>query len=123
MPIPRQQSSRAEVLTKALIRAAERLGLSRQELAATLGLSPATLSRMYSGRYVLDENSKCWELAALLVRLYRGLDAIVAGDERTLQAWIRNPNIDLHGVPAELIEHISGLNTVVAYVDANRARI
>jgi hypothetical protein len=114
---------RSAVLTKAVIRAAEFLGLKRNQLAATLGLSAATLSRMYAGDYLLDPKSKTWELAALLVRLYRGLDAIMASDERSLQAWMRNPNADLNETPIDLVSQVAGLASVVAYVDAHRARV
>lgn len=123
MAHPQNNPDRAAVLTKAVIRAADRLGLSRGELAATLGLSPATLSRMYGGTYILDEKSKTWELAALLVRLYRGLDAITAGDEASERAWIRNLNQDLHEAPIYLISNVAGLAHTVAYVDTHRARI
>lgn len=111
------------VLTKAVIRGSEFLGLKRPELGRAIGLSPATLSRMYAGEYLLDDKSKNWELAALLVRLYRGLDAIMAGDERSLQAWMHNHNTELHDTPVNLIKHVAGLAHVVAYVDAYRARI
>ncbi len=114
---------RRKVLTRAVLRAGELLGLSRQELADSIGLSPSSISRMYSEGYFLEEGSKNWELAALLVRLYRGLDAVAAGDEQTLQAWMRNQNTDLHAVPASLVTHVAGLANVVSYVDACRARI
>ena len=115
--------TRAVILTKAFVRAGEALGLTQQALASVVGLSPATVSRMAAGKYVLDPGSKHWELAALLVRLYRGLDAIMAGDETAVQAWLFNPNTDLRAVPATLITRIPGLNTVVSYVDASRARL
>ncbi|MDZ7751271.1 MAG: antitoxin Xre-like helix-turn-helix domain-containing protein [Gammaproteobacteria bacterium] len=123
MEVTGKATERAAVLTKAVIGASEFLGLKRPELARAIGLSPATLSRMYAGRYVLDEKSKNWELAALLVRLYRGLDAIMAGDERSLQAWMHNANTELHDVPVRLIGNVAGLVNVVSYVDAHRARI
>lgn len=115
--------NRAAVLSKATLRAADRLSLRRTELSRAIGLSAATLSRMYAGKFRLDENAKSWELALLVVRLYRGLDAILAGDERSVQAWMRNLNTDLHEVPINLIGNVAGLANVVAYVDANRARI
>ena len=122
-----KQSANAEqrqvVLTRAVARAAERLGMKQSELARALGLSPATISRMYAGGYFLDERTKNWELAALLVRLYRGLDAITAGDERSLRAWMHNPNTELHDVPGHLVGNVAGLARVVEYVDAHRARI
>ncbi|WP_026280458.1 MULTISPECIES: antitoxin Xre/MbcA/ParS toxin-binding domain-containing protein [unclassified Thioalkalivibrio] len=114
---------RKVVLTRAVAQAAARLGMKQSELARALGLSPATISRMYAGDYFLDERTKHWEIAALLVRLYRGLDAITAGDERSLRAWMHNPNTDLHDVPGDLVSNVAGLARVVEYVDAHRARI
>lgn len=121
--VPVNNPDRSKVLTKAVLRAGELLGLSRQELATSIGLSTSSISRMYSEGYFLEEGSKNWELAALLVRLYRGLDAVAAGDEQTLRAWMRNQNTDLHAAPANLVTHVAGLANVVSYVDASRARI
>ena len=69
-----------EVLTKAVLRCAELMGLRTTQTASVLGLSKSTLSRMNDGSYLLKKNAKEWELAALLIRLYRSLDAIMAGD-------------------------------------------
>ncbi|MDH5216154.1 MAG: MbcA/ParS/Xre antitoxin family protein [Gammaproteobacteria bacterium] len=112
-----------QVLTKAVINASEFMGLSQVLLARTLGLSEATISRMKSGEYLLKTSSKEWELAALLVRLYRSLDAIVAGDENTLRAWLQNYNKALAEVPVNLISKVTGLTKTLDYVDAYRARV
>ena len=119
----RETPDQARVLTKAVIRAADLLGLKRTQLAAAIGLSKVTLSRMYSDQYQLDPKTKSWELAVLLVRLYRGLDALMGGDEHSLQAWMRNPNADLHEAPINLIVHVADLAHLVAYVDAHRVRV
>lgn len=114
-------TDRGTVLTKAVIRAAERLGLSARALAAATGLSEATVSRMRRGRYVLEDGSKPFELAALLVRVFRSLDAIAGGEDEVVRAWMRNPNAALGGAPMERIVTVSGLVDVVAYLDARRA--
>ncbi|WP_201345750.1 antitoxin Xre/MbcA/ParS toxin-binding domain-containing protein [Thiohalobacter sp. COW1] len=110
-------------MTQAVTRASEMMGLAPAELAKTLGLSRASISRMQHGRYLLSEESKSWELGALHVRLFRSLDAITAGDEQSLRAWMRNNNTDLHAVPAEYIQSVSGLAETVSYVDSYRARV
>ena len=115
--------ARADVLTKAVLRSADLLGLKRAQLSGAIGLSLATLSRMYAGQYHLNPKHKSWELALLLVRLYRGLDALVGGDERSLQAWMQSPNKDLHEAPINLIGQVPDLAHMVAYVDAHRARV
>ena len=114
---------RQRVLTEATVRAAELLGLSGEALAKTIGVSASTVSRMRGGSFQLDPDTKPWELSALLVRLYRGLDAILAGDESSLRAWMRSENKALHGVPVELVTTAAGLNDTLAYVDAHRARV
>lgn len=120
---PTARTDRAAVLTRAVLRAAEALGLSNAVLARVIGVSPATVSRMSRGDYRLREGSKEWELAALLVRLFRGLDAITAADERALQGWLHNDNLELEARPVELITTVQGLVEAVAYVDAYRARL
>lgn len=115
--------SPAGVLSKAVVRAAEILGLKQTTLAKILGLSAASVSRLYAGQYRLDPNGKEWELATLLIRLYRGLDALMASDEAALRAWMNNQNNELDAIPTVLIKHVSGLVTTVSYVDAYRARV
>lgn len=115
--------NRSRVLSKALLRAGDILGLTQASLARIVGLSESSISRLRAQTYEVGPESKSWELAALLVRLYRSLDAITAGDETALRQWMNNPNKDLRGVPAELITTVTGLARVVAYVDAHRARI
>jgi transcriptional regulator with XRE-family HTH domain len=113
-------ASDAAVLTKATLRAASRLGLTGKVLARMLGVSPATVSRMQSGKY-LEPGSKAFELAVLFVRLYRSLDAIVGGDDAVAAAWLQNHNTVLDGEPLALIQTVSGLGNAIAYLDARRA--
>lgn len=122
-PLATPSATPAGVLSKSVVRAAEILGLKQTALAKILGLSAATVSRLYAGQYRLDPNGKEWELATLLIRLYRGLDALMASDEAALRAWMTNNNNELEAIPTVLIKHISGLVTTVNYVDAYRARV
>ncbi|HVY56991.1 MAG TPA: MbcA/ParS/Xre antitoxin family protein [Xanthobacteraceae bacterium] len=109
------------VLTKALVRAAERLGLSNKAAGRVIGVSEATMSRIGSGTYVLARGDKPFELATLLIRLFRSLDAIVGGDETVARAWLKAENSALGGRPIEKIQTVSGLVDVIAYLDARRA--
>lgn len=120
VPVPTAESA---VLTKATLRAAERLGLAANVLSGIIGLSEASLSRMRSGRYQLEPGSKPFELALLFVRLFRSLDAIVGGDDKVARAWLQNDNHVLAGAPAQKIRTISGLVDVLAYLDARRALV
>jgi transcriptional regulator with XRE-family HTH domain len=111
------------VLSGATIRAAQLLGISQGELAGIVGVSPATLSRMASGRKQLEPGTKPWQLAALFVRLFRSLDAIVGSDDEAARAWLRSDHLALGGIPLELIRDPAGLARAVDYLDASRARI
>src|SRR6478609_1343107 len=92
LPAPRPQSE-GSVLTKATIRAAEKLRLSQKVLARIVGVSEAVVSRMSGGAYSLERTTgKPFELAVLFVRAYRSLDAIVGGDDSSASAWILNNN-------------------------------
>jgi len=113
----------ATTLSRATVRAARSLGLAQSDLAPVLGVSAATLSRLANGQRQLEPGSKPWQLAALFVRLFRSLDAIVGSDDTAAQAWLRGENTALGGVPLELIRDPAGLVRTVDYLDAARARI
>jgi len=111
----------ARVLSRALLRAAELLGLPRAALARVLGVSEAGVSRLASGARQIDPDSKEGELALLLVRLYRSLDALVGNDAGQRRDWLVSYNRGVNGKPVELIERAEGLAGVVAYLDGMRA--
>ena len=111
------------VLTKAVLKAADKLGVTGSALAPVLGVSEATVSRMKSGDYRLEVDTKPFELGVLYVRLFRSLDAIVGGDEAAARAWLSYKNHMFRDVPAQQIRTVEGLVNVVAYLDARRAPI
>jgi len=115
--------SDAAVLSKAVVRAARLLGLTQRDVAAALGISEATTSRMFAGKYLLSrERAKEWELAVLLVRLFRSLDALW-GHEASARTWLTSENLALGGRPADLVRTVEGMVRVVAYLDAARGRL
>jgi uncharacterized protein (DUF2384 family) len=118
--LPKTLPNAALVLSKAVIRAAERLNVNRSLLAKVLGLSPATVTRLFAGQYQLEQNRKEWEFALLFVRVFRSLDSIV-GDEATAKKWLNSNNLGLNGNPIDLIRQTEGLVRVVHYLDSARA--
>jgi uncharacterized protein (DUF2384 family) len=110
------------VLSKAVARAAERLDVSRSLLARVLGVSPATITRLFKGNYLLEQERKEWEFALLFVRVFRSLDSIL-GDEGTARKWLNSENRGLNGRPIELIRSTEGLVRVVQYLDASRGLV
>jgi DNA-binding XRE family transcriptional regulator len=110
-------------LGKAVLRAASLLGLAQAELAPVLGVSRSTMSRIAAGDYVLAPGQKAWELAALFVRLYRALDALVGSNDAQARAWLNGENSALGAAPRRLIPTAEGLVRVVQYLDAARGRV
>jgi hypothetical protein len=111
---------RSQVLTKATIRVANQLGLGQAELAKVMGISPASASRMFAGSWTIPERTKSWELAALLVRVFRSLDALVGGNDKHVEQWFRAENLHLGGAPGRLVFTVEGLTNVARYLDAMR---
>jgi Protein of unknown function (DUF2384) len=111
------------VVTKAVVRAADRLRLTARILATVIGVSEATVSRMKRQEFGLESGTKPFELAVLFIRLFRSLDAIVGGDDAVAASWLANPNATLDARPIEKVQNVSGLVDVIAYLDARRALV
>ena len=118
-----KSATEAEVLTKAVVRAANLLSFSQRDLARILGVSDATASRLCAGSYELSAaRAKEWELALLLVRLFRSLDALW-GHEEAAHTWLTTDNLALAARPVDLLPSIEGLVRVVNYLDNARGRL
>ena len=113
----------SQALTKALARIADFWKFSNTKLGQVLGLSPATVSRLRSGRATLDPASKSFEAGQFLLRLFRSLDAMMGSDDAASRRWLETRNLDLDARPLDLIDSFKGLLTVCDYVDAYRARV
>ena len=111
------------VVTKAVVSAADRLGVNAARLADVLGVSAPTVSRMKRLDFILEPSSKPFELAILLIRIFRSLDAIVGGDDTVARAWMRNRHETLADAPLDKLTSITGLLDVLAYLDARRAPV
>lgn len=116
------QAEASAVLSKAVVRAADRLGISHALLARILGVSPPTITRLYSGDYRLDQRRKEWELALIFVRVFRSLDSIV-GNEQAARRWLDSDNRALSARPIDLLAQAEGLVRVVHYLDASRGLV
>lgn len=110
------------VLAKALLNAAEQLGLKQAELGSILGLDRTGISRLKQNP-LLDPNSKKGELALLVIRIARALFALAGGDKEWIRHFMHNPNKVTGGIPAKQMETIQGLMQVVQFVDAIRGKV
>ena len=117
------QPQAAGVLTRAVLRASDILGLAQKELAGVLGVSAASLSRLYKGARLIDPRSKEGEIAVLFLRVFRSLDALMGGSEEKSRRWLHAENVHLGGIPVRLIETVPGLVHVVEYLDAMRGSL
>ena len=111
------------VLTKALLRAAGFLGLSNAIVARVVGVSESHVSRMAKGERELEVGTKPAELAALLLRVYRSLDALVGNDERHRKEWMTSFNWAFNEAPKDAIQKVEGLARVARYLDGARALV
>ena len=110
-----------KVLAKATVRASQLLGLSGAALGRTIGLSEPTVSRLVNGDKPIEPSSKEGELALLLVRVYRSLDALVGTDDQKRQAWMNSHHAVLGGTPLKLVQKVEGLVATLNYLDGMRA--
>ena len=114
--------SPAAVLSAALAEAARRLGIRGSDLARIIGVSQPTASRLLAGTYRLKDGSKEWELATLLLRLYRSLHAIVGSRDDLVRSWLNSANRAFgEQRPIDVIRSAQGLVLACQYVDAHRA--
>lgn len=110
-----------------VIEAAEALGLAREQIANAIGVSVPTIARMKKGSPI--PGSKPFEMALLVIRIYRALYAIVGGDASVMKHWMATPNKHFSEqsgqpqIPAELIQSVEGLTRILWYLDAMRGRI
>jgi hypothetical protein len=119
--MPESAGAAHAVLTRATLRSAKLLGLSNHDLAKSVGLSEASVSRMTTGAKVLEIGTKPAELAALVVRVYRSLDALVGNSDINRELWMGTYNQAINAIPKEAIQSAQGLVRVVAYLDGARA--
>ena len=110
------------VLAKALLNAAQQLGLNQTELAQVLGVHRTAVSRLKQ-QLSLDPSSKQGELALLLIRLARALFAVTGGDPVWMRHFMQSPNQITGQLPAQQIHSIQGLVTVVQFLDAIRGKV
>lgn len=118
---PHAPPTASAVLTKAVVRAADLLGISQRELSAIIGVSPSAITAAVRHGRPLPADAKRRELATLFLRAFRALDAIVGGDDAVAARWLREENLALAGRPLDRMKTIDGLVGVVGYLDQRRA--
>ena len=110
--------NKTEILTKALLNAAEEMGVSLANLGQVIGKDRTTISR--GG---ISPDTKSGELALMLIRSYRSLYALVGGNPEHIRHWMHVYNKGTQGIPAEQILKAEGLARVTSYLDAMRGKV
>lgn len=122
-PASHAAASPDQVLSSAVLKASELLGISQAMLAKILGVSPSTVSRLGNGSYHLSPaREKEWDFAVLYVRVFRSLDALV-GHGDNARKWLHGYNKALNAKPIELMVKTEGIVRVLNYLDAYRGRV
>jgi len=103
-------------LTKAALRAADRLGLSDM-LPDLLGIEAGLAGELTSGARTLDPGQPEWVAASKFLSIFRSLVTLAGGTEGA-RAWLVSPNQALGAVPADLLRHPDGRDRVLRYLEA-----
>src|SRR5258708_32562790 len=88
---PEAASSDSALISKALVRAADRLEVTNKVLARIIGVSEATVSRLKKGDYPVERGQTPYQLAVLFIRLYRSLAAVTGAQSPSLGARVPAP--------------------------------
>jgi hypothetical protein len=110
------ESTDPATLTKAVLRAAEHLGLLHV-LPEILEIDPQQLSKMIGGAAMLDRNGAEWTSATRFTGLFRSLVTLL-GDSRSARLWLTSSHQTLGAAPAELLRSSAGRERVYRYLDA-----
>lgn len=113
----------ARVLTKAILNVARFYDLSGKELSDIIGISEASITRLSQGKKWLSPDTKEGEMAVLLIRVYRSLNALLGNDHPKAKLWLQSHNHYFSEKPIELLKTIPGLVGVLNYLDAMRGKL
>ena len=118
-----KQSQKNIVLTKAICNVARLYDLTGKELSDIIGISESSASRLNLGKKFISPYTKEGEMALLLIRIYRSLNAMVGNNHDKAKAWLNSKNNYFQNTPMEEIKTISGLISVLNYLDAMRGKL
>lgn len=111
------------VLNKSICNLARLYDFSGKDLSEIIGISEASVTRLHQGKKTLSLDTKEGEIAILLVRIYRSLNAMVGNNHDKAKAWLNHHNQYFQAKPIQCLKSISGLMTVLNYLDAMRGKL
>jgi hypothetical protein len=117
--LEKQESSKTQVVAKALINLKEELCLSSESIGQIIGADASTVFRI--GKNMDMKENKVFEGALLLIRAYRSLFALLGGDKAAMIHWLTTANKDFDEKrPIDFMKSLVGLVEVAQYLDAMR---
>lgn len=111
------------VLTKAVSNLAKFYSLTGKDLSKIIGISESSASRISQGTKLISPHTKEGEIALLLLRVYRSLNAMVGNNHEKAKLWLNSQNKYFRNTPIEEIKTIPGLIGVLNYLDAMRGKL
>lgn len=121
--LPHTHDQAAIVLTKALCNLSTFYSLSGKDLSKIIGVSESSASRISQGTKLISPHTKEGELALLLLRIYRSLNAMVGNNHEKAKRWLNSQNKYFRNTPMEEMKTIAGLMNVLNYLDAMRGKL
>ncbi|MGF9564566.1 transcriptional regulator, XRE family protein [Neorhizobium sp. JUb45] len=107
--------SEAQIMTKAAVIAADRLGLDTATFATTIGVSETRIVEMTRLEDLLRKGTPPFERALLLIRLFRTLKH--AGDEITARKWLHEQNDAMGCRPIEMVTEPDNLGKLIRHLE------
>ena len=111
------------VLTKAVSNLAKFYSLTGKDLRKIIGISESSASRISQGTKLISPHTKEGEMALLLLRVYRSLNAMVGNNHEKAKLWLNSQNKYFRNKPIEEMKTIPGLIGVLNYLDAMRGKL
>lgn len=104
---------RGKVFTRAMLAAADHLGMTDNEVVAATGISHAQLFRMRNNKDSLSPHSPLWDKAWLLIRLQQEVSEYCHRDRETMRWWLHRPCRTLRCVPSQRLKRSGGLEWII----------
>ena len=111
------------ILTKAVSNLAKFYSLTGKDLSKIIGISESSASRISQGTKLISPHTKEGEMALLLLRIYRSLNAMVGNNHEKAKLWLNSQNKYFRNTPIEEMKTIPGLIGVLNYLDAMRGKL
>lgn len=118
-----QKNANAElVLASTLKNLQAQFGWSQERMASTLFVHRNQLQKLYN--YGIDPSCVQGQIAVMLIRIFRGLVALIGNDCKNLCHWLNTKNKAFNDdTPQEKLSSLEGMVSVMQYLDAMRGKI